>query len=568
MRRAPLLALVFAACLGASGADPVAGARGTTTAFAPALAAASSFGQGWDEATFHQALDLPVRDFRDTLRWTAVEREPETYRFDRGVTAYPLRIASAGGRMSLTINWGNPLHDGGDTPYTPEGRAALGSFVAAALDANPAIRAVEVGNEFNGDNFVSGPVLEDGREARAAHHLGLLRAVHDAVKRHDPEIAVIGGAAHSIPLGYIWPLLEMGAAEHMDALALHPYSTPPEQLARQIAVLRRAPGASELPIQVTEFGWKDPGTAPGYLMRMMCAMALSGVERAAWYPLSTQGDERVPLIDPATGGATSAGRAFAFARERLARRPAEDASPDPFTYACKSGVRRMLIWGEPRDVTVDAGVRAFSPEGELLDPAALRLSPERPILLEADKPLALGGIVRLGPTSLVADSYHQFAYPEEGDGYPAADPFHRFARRGDREIPLGTMPGQEAAGTPWTPYLGNRFLRPARLTASSLVPGGGRNDPVEIVHRWTADRSRAIAVSARWAPGSRSRDGIEVAVLHDGVTLYEAEGPGPHVVALPRVEVARGDRLEFVVGPGDDAKGDVTDYRITLRDAG
>ena len=564
MPRAPRLASLSCA-LGLSAAvaqDAEPPARG------PDLAAASNFGHGWSEATFDAAVELPVLDFRDTIDWPAVEERPGDHAFDEPTTSYPAWIEAVGGRMSLTVNWGNPLYDDGDTPHTPGAREAFAAFVAAALDAHPAIEAVEVGNEFNGDNFVRGAILEAPRAERAAHHFRLLRDVHEAVKARHPDVAVLGGAAHSIPGGYLWPLLELGAADYMDALVLHPYTTPPEQLARQIGVLRREPSARALALQVTEFGEQDPEAAPGYLLRMYCAMALSGVERAAWYPLNDRGDGHVPLIDPATGAPTGAGLAFALAEQRLAGRPVEDASPDPFTYACRFGEGALLVWGEPRGLAVPAGVEALDATGRPLDAAAPSLSMEAPILLLSEGRLEWGAEVALEPQPIVADSFHQFAYPEPGETFAASDPFQRFARRGEEEIALGTMPGQEAPGTLWTPYLGTRHLRPARLSADALVPGGGGDrPPVEIVHRYVADRDRALAVDAHWTLGERSRDGVEVAVRLEGETLDAATVAEEHRTSLPRVEMREGDALEFVVGPGGDAKGDVTGYRIVLREA-
>ncbi|MDS9468920.1 hypothetical protein RGQ15_15240 [Paracoccus sp. MBLB3053] len=515
-----------------------------------------------------RAIDLGVTDFRDIIYWSKVESESESYSFDKLTTIYPEEIAASGGRMSLTLNWGNELHDAGETPFTPEGRAAFARFAEAALDAHPAISAVEVGNEFNGQNFVTGPVKDVSREERASQHFELLKAVYLRVKASHPKVAVLGGAAHSIPGGYIWPLLDLGGADYMDALVLHPYTTPPEQLARQIAVLRRHPQASDLPLQVTEFGEKGRAEAPSFLMRMYCAMALSGVERAAWYPLHDRGDGLEPLIDTHSGRPTDTGRVFARVQKMMAGRPVRDVSPDPFTIACLFGEDTLVIWGARRAVWIADGIEATNALGVTLDKVLLELSESDPIILTADERIVLGEDVKLEPTGILADSYHQFSYPTEDETFASADPFQRFARHKDRRVPLRTMPGQEAQGTPWTPYLGNRHYRPARLLADSLVPGGSDTNPVEIVHRYVADTKRVVALEASWNPSERSQDGVEITVLLNGKVLeHKSSVRDRYSVALPEIPMWRGARLDIVVGPGGNSSGDVTEYRIVLREA-
>ncbi len=534
----------------------------------PGLAAASNFGHGWVPMLFNQAVQLGVTDFRDIIYWQSVEREPGVFAFDKPETTYAKEIGAVGGHMSLTVNWGNEFYDDGHTPYTQEGRAALGKFVSEALDKFPEINAVEIGNEFNGQNFVSGPILDIKREDRAAIYFEILRSVYLEVKAHHPEVEVLGGAVHSIPAGYLWALLDLGGADYMDALVLHPYTTQPEQLMRQIAVLRRHPKARALPIQVTEFGHQSRTVAPGFLVRTYCALALSGVERVVWYPLSDRGDELQPLIDPLNGRPTAVGRAFAFVQNNLAGLPVKDVSPDPYTYACLFGESHLVIWGEPRAVGIADDVDAANATGVKLDPVLLRLSMTEPLLISSENPIVIGENVQLEASDIIADSYHQFAFPEDGDEKVPADPFLRFAQRGERSIPLVTMPGQESSGTIWTPYLGNRYIRPSRLTAESTVITGAGEDAVEIVHRYTADHQEAVAVEASWEPSGQGGGGIDITIQAGGHTLLEKTGVKTlEKVSLPNIELSSGENLDFIVGPGPESDRSLVAYRIVLRKA-
>lgn len=527
--------------------------------FAPlTLSAAANFSQGLSPQVIAEALALGVDDFRDSLSWARIERAPGRYVFKTPRITYPDAIARAGGSMSLTVNWGNPHYDNGATPRSAEATAAQAAYVAALLKRFEAIHTVEVGNEFNGQNFVTGPVKRSGPVERAADHFAQLKPIHASVKAVDPAIKVLGGATHSMPMGYLWALLDLGAADYMDALAVHPYTTRPETFAKQVAVLRRHPAAKDLPLEVTEFGDENPRSAPAHLIKWVAVMAVSGVERAVWYPLNSRGDGFVPLI--AHGGPTATGRAYAFANTHLAGRPARDVSPDAYTFAIMFGEDTLVLWGAPRAVTLAPTVRAFDVTGATLEGDGLTISPHAPIILRAQEAIGLGETVRLGDHGLLADSFYDFSYPDGEEGAPG--PLERFARRDGQKIALLTMAGQERRGTVWVPYLGREELYPLRLTPRQLLPRGGRT-PTEIVHRYTAPADGAVDVTASVAPPAQSQDGIAITVALNGNTLA-ATTTTKRYDFVERLELAAGDELDIAVGPNGTHRGDATRYRIRI----
>lgn len=529
----------------------------------PELGAASNFGQHWAPGLFAGARALGVRNFRDAVYWDEVEG-PQGFRFTTGETTFPDLLAANGMTMSLTVNNGHPAWDGGVTPYTPAGIAAFAHAAAETVKRFPAITAVEVGNEWNSANFVTGPVKAAPLPERALDTLAILRAVQAAVTAVNPQVRILGGGVHSIPVGYLAPMFDAGAAQAMDALALHTYTTPPEQLLRQVAVFHQLPGAATLPLDVTEFGEPDPNRAPGLLMRDYCQMALSGVERAVWYPLNPRGDGLAPLID-AAGKATAVGHAYRQIAATIEGAPVADAAPDPFTYACLFGGRTLVIWGAPRTVTLHrADLSATDPTGAPLR-GPLRLSETDPLVIRGDAPLALGRDLSLGPQTVIADSYDQFAYP----GVPGqpADPFARLARIGGRVVPLETHGGQDRQGAPWTPYLGVPGTTFARLTADILLPGAHAGGPVVILHRFTAPDAMTVTAEAQLSPGPRSADGIRYDLTLNGTPVDGAIITAAALRKTAPLHLAAGDVLEFAVGPNGTPTGDATAYRFTLRRA-
>ena len=563
MRRAPLrFTLALLAAIGPGAAAPTQPAP--TQPAAMRLGAASNFSQGSSEPAARAVFDLPVHRLRDSIRWAEVERTAGRYTFDKPITTWPDRFAGGDVAITLTLNGGNPLYDDGDTPHSPRALAAFGRFAAAVVRRFPRIDTLEIGNEVNSANFVSGPVKQAGLARRGAYHLALVRAAAAAVKGVRPNVRVLGGSTHSVPGGFLWPLLDLPGAQAIEGLALHPYTTPIDQLPAQFALLRRHAATAARPIHVTEFGSADPDRAADDLVRGYATLAALGTTEMDWYPLNERGDGLVPLVRR-DGTRTAAGKAFAFVQSRLGGLPARDVSPDRFTFVRAFGPNIRVVWGAPRPVAIDAGkVTAFGATGDRLAPSALALREDRVLVLVGSTSLERSGPVRFGCNPLVADSFYQFGYPRPGTRRAVGDGFLRLVRVGGHELPFEVMPGQQRTGVPWTPYLGRADMPDLRLMADSLLPAV-KGPQGAVVHRFIADRDRRLRVLADFAPSARSRDGIAVTMAQGGRDLLARRGTGP-IAFDTRIAIRKGERLDFAVEPGGDARGDTTRYRIRLFD--
>ena len=525
----------------------------------PDLAAASNFGQGFQRDYLSASREIPVRDFRDGVYWSSVDLNG-VFAYTTPKTRYPMLLGGAG--MSLTVNNGHPDFSDGNTPTDAGAVARFGLHAARTVDRYPNIHSVEVGNEFNSANFISGPLKTAGLDARAVAYVALLKSVYRQVKAVNPETLILGGGVHSIPTGYLDKLLALGAARYMDRLVLHPYDTPVEIFGKQVEVLRRRPEWAEMPLEVTEFGSQDPKAAPGFFLRSYCEMALAGVHRAAWYALNPRGDDFAPLID-LPRGITDIGRVFAYADRYFAGRSVRAFRPDPFTYGCQFGERSAVLWGVPREFAVRGN--GLSVLNTRLDPVQgpVFLSETEPLILIGENPLELDRDVFLGDQALLADSYYQFSYP---GGVAPASGFIASGRFGDQDIPFQTMPGQGRGGVPWTPYLGTDRDAGLRLLSETLLPSGSGAATVEIVHTYTAPRAQVVDLDLMLAPIPRSEDGIEVAVTVSGKTVIREKISGERRMVRTGVALIEGDRVEIAVGPNGTARGDVTGYRYRIWD--
>ncbi len=524
---------------------------------APALQAASNFGQTWNPVVFEAARAEGMTALRDEIHWDFAERDG-AYVFDHEILTYPERMAAAGMTLTLIAIGEHPDHDNAATPYTGPALAAFAAFFAEVVRRFPAVTAVEVGNEMNSESFTAGPAREADIDGRAGYYAALLKATSAAVRDARPEVRIIGGAAHSIPLAWFDALSQDGAGADMASVALHPYTTPPEQFRRQVALLRAVPGFETLPIEVTEIGTVDPADAPALLMKTYCQTALAGTTNVTWYPLSPRGDGFVPLLED-DGSVTGVGRTWQMIQRELEGLPVVDAAPDRFTYACLFGARALVIWGAPRDLMLDdpaLTVRDLAGQ----EVARPRLSREAPLVVVSDAAAPrIGDTVRLGPQQVVADSFDLFAYPGGEDG------FRRFARVDGEVVPFVLGPGQQTGGVPWTPYLTTERDGSLRMDATFLMPSMWDGVPAEIVHAFTAPGTMTLAVEAEVVPTAESSDGVAVSLRLNDRPLAGTIVRGQAGVTLPNVDLAPGDVLEIVVGPGDAPNGDTSDYRFTLR---
>ncbi|MEO8243087.1 MAG: hypothetical protein ABI832_12315 [bacterium] len=528
----------------------------------PQLGASTDFGQTSRPQILAGSAALPLAVMRDEIFWQNVETDRGRFGFDTPLTTYPDLLPPLGAKLLFLVNNPHPNHDGGTTPHTSAGAQAFARYTIETLRRFPGIDTVEVGNEMNSQTFAWGPGWDGAMQTRAASYVRLLAATSQAVRAERPGATILGGAAHSIPVAWFHEIFALGAAAYMDALVIHPYTVRPEQLARQIAVLRReVPQTANLPIAVTEFGQTDAATAPAYLMKSYCQQAISGVTQADWYPLNPRGDGLAALLTP-EGGLTPVGETFRYIRANFEGRPVEDIAPDPFSYGCRFGANRMVLWGEPRDVTLAAGVQVFDLSGQALPTdAAFRLSPDVPLVLAARTgPLRLGHEVRLGPSGMIADSWHQFAYPEaEG----ATDPFERLIRQGGQETPLGMRPGQERDGVPWTPYLGTDIDGIARASAEWVLPSSPLNGPIDIVYRYRVPRPVEAIVEVRLAPWD---GGVLLSINLNGRTLQSANVTANNTITLDPLSLATGDVIEVVAGPNGSGGG--SGLRAIVKESG
>ena len=590
--------LMLGACGGGGGAEsaapattPVAVATPTPTATvavmptavtanAMAMGAATAFDQqGWDFSILDTARAMGVTTLRDGVQWKNIESSPGVYQFTSAGGTYLDTLIQKGFSVTLLLSDSNPLYDGGNTVYTDTGRAAYAKFIVATLNRYPGIKAIEVSNEYNAWNFVTGPVRDEGYGPRQKYYYEMLRTVYQAVKDSHPGVKVLGGAALSIPIGYFKPLFDLGALNYMDGLVIHPYTTDPEQLAKQLAMLRTAMGTTPRPIHVTEFAQELDSAADtaSYLVKSIAVMASSGVAEADWYALRQQGSpndvwyKNVALAS-FTGQLLPPGQAYkVLSQQVLSKGAGARIAIDDFTYAYAFGQNAIVIWGEPRSLTVTASAKFYNAQGvEIAQPTAITAG--SPIIIVSDTPLVYGSNVMVGATQLVADSYDQFDFTNDLSGpqtFEGPWAYYAYGVRKQSFDVMYTQGGGEISSSDWTPYIGSNWLRPFNINANKLNPvdfgSSASPDIYKAVLRYTSPYSGSFAINGSWDVVSGSADGVDLTVQVNAQTVLSTTFNGHYDMSVKNVTLNKGDVVNVIIGTNKTVSGgDTTAYRVKI----
>lgn len=315
-----------------NGAAPSPGPGNDATAFAaaeysaPAPAFADRFGACDPHLMFHgdatretlmsgmESARLPW--VRMVFAWSDLEPSEGTFEFarsDRAVAGAREHGVKILGILGTTPRWANgqlyPFY-----PPPPERMAQWRNYVRTVCSRyRDEVYAWEIWNEENITAFWM-PAPDP------AAYVELVKDTTPQIRAADPEATVVMGGVAGLDYDYQHTCLDLGIADHVDAMAYHPYSWtlrhgvpgPLEQLTADIVAQERALIAAHtgrpLEIWLTELGWTtysgesgflpppvDPQTQADYLLRSFINYAATEVDRVMVHCLW---DERQDPADP------------------------------------------------------------------------------------------------------------------------------------------------------------------------------------------------------------------------------------------------------------------------------
>lgn len=535
VRRLAAAALAALCAAAAAAGDPLPFRLGVQT----------HFEQNWDLSLIRRARELGAVALRDEISWSKAERVPGEYDFtvaDR----YMLPILKQGMEPLIVINGRNPLYDGGLSPYTPEGHAALARFLSAVLDRYGADRvALEIGNEVNTEDFLEGPATED----LPGNIAGKAAAVRAELSRSHPGVQIMCTGVNTLALGFLRRFFELGGLDSCDAISVHPYRDNPDTLLegmqRLQAVMREAGG--EKPVHATEFGnwFDDPEDAPAYMLRMVALLGAAGAGDVYWYALA---DEpwwpNMGLLDDHRREKPAAA-AFRFLQEELlplGRPRALEHSTSVRLIEFGSGGRGFAAWGSGGRLEVAGQAQFFDPQGRPVEsPSSLT---DTPVVI-----LGEGISLRIAEGAAATDTRYGFGRL----------PWSYFARTPDgADLPL------RVTDSNWASFIGHRDLAPLRITDTSLVTARLPEGAYSPAERFTAPAAGRYRISGFWR-ALEGREPSQLRIEADGRLLMEAEA-GHSGLRLEGLEVRMeaGSALDFVVSPAGENGDGALRRRITL----
>lgn len=541
MRR--FFALLILLCTTCASPSSTAQQAPTDIPVDPRPGVTTHFSQGWPPRLMAEAAPLGAGMIRDSLHWAQVETVPGQYSFTPGNSGHIEAACAAGMKVLLGIEPRNKIYDGGVSVYTPPAQDAFARYLAAiAARYRGCVTAIEVANEINGANNVTGPAAT----TRVAWYLALLKAIHARVKPVNPELLIVGGSTNTIATGFQERLFAAGALDYIDAVAVHPYRNDPEGVDREItrlyaAMARHGPVK---PIWATEFSrdFARPADAAPFLLKMLMLLQSAGAQKQLWYAMIDQKWFPTMGLLTANGGDKPAGKAFSFATHRLAPLgPARRIDHgDPTLFHFRIGNRFDVVWGTPRSLAAVGAAGAFRADGNSI-----------PVPVEVrEDPVAIEGASRIdfGQPQVVADSVYGFAQP----------PLQWLGRRTDTgaEYPLVPIDWQ------WTTYLGSPSNRQMIVNQAGIGPAV----KTSAVVRYVATEASPLYASVCLAPQGPAGDGAVGELRHNGSVVWSdtvARSTGPRS-GTARIAVKPGDRIEFVLSPNQPPTGARMKYRFRV----
>lgn len=551
------------------------------------------FAQGWNTDLLPLISRAGLRHIRDEQYWANVETTRGQYTFDPGYTAYMAGAAQNGLDPLMELTFANALYDHDPaapltawSPVTDDGRTGYANYAGAILTRYGAqIDTCEVWNEYNG-SFCTGPATTN----RAVDYTKMLQVAYQKIKAQRPDVRVLGGATALAPQPWFEDLFAQGALASMDAIAIHPYVSVPEDVERpihdlQATMARYLPPAAAKPIWATETAVPDP-THPGRqdmaraLVRLLTLLRANGVERVYWYLARDYG----PFVTGLLGSDQSAlGRyapsaaypAYANLVQQLyhaqfVRREPTDPRTRLYLFSRTNGPLRVLWSTSPPSKLL---LRASQPV-TLVDIMgnATTIRPQGGVIpLTVDgTPVFLAGnidtIQEVGRDLLLADSVGGFGSTQ---GTAPGSWSYGYWR-------AGTSPYQPGSLQPMTWTRGDwdyRWQCPyafAEVDDTNQHPGADGTTPVWTVRRWQSGTAGTARITGQATRLSTAGDGTGIKIVVDGTERFSAlAGTTAETATVTfdlSVPLKAGSTVDFVTtpGPGADINSDAVDYRALI----
>ena len=502
--------------------------------------------QGWPNSSIDLARKLGASHLRDEIGWETAEKQPGVYNFDVA-DRYMLPIIRQGMTPLIVITDTNPLYDNGDTPHTDAGRQAMAAWISAIFGHYGVENLqIEIGNEVNADDFISGPFSDDP----PVYFAKLVHTIREQLEQDHPDALIICSGLNTIAIGFYRTFFQNGGLDACDAISVHPYRDNPDTLLTDLARLTSLMEefGTTRPIYVTEFGhwFDDPDDAPDYMIKMVSQMAAAGIIDAYWYALlDEQWWPNMGLLDENASNRKPAADAFELLQNTLLPfgRPIERSQTDTARiFEFGDGGNRFVVWGSGANIEVTGDAAFLDTRGRPIDPVT-RLT---------DAPVVITGqdlSIRLMAQGSFADTHYQFNLP----------PWSYFARRPEAGIvPLDFVDWR------WTSYRGASDLSPLSIGYKGITTARFDGEPYTAIERFTAGTPGPYTINGWWKADPETEPS-RLTIWHNDKILLEAEVTEDRF-SLPEItlDMQQGGTIDFELAPTGPKGDGFTTRRIQI----
>lgn len=241
-------------------------------------------------------LSQSFRFVRMDFVWSAIEYSKGRYDFsayDRLLHALdPYKV-----RPLFIFDYANDFYDGGLSPHTDEGRAAMARWAAASVTHFKGRGVLwEMFNEPNIGFWKPAPDVDD--------YILLAKAVATAVHNAAPNEPHFGAATSGVDLKFLEACFKAGLLKQWDAVSVHPYRQSDPETASddyrklRLLIARYKPKGKTIPIISGEWGYStawdnfNDERQAKYLPRQWMTNLMNDVPLSIWYDWHDDG------IDP------------------------------------------------------------------------------------------------------------------------------------------------------------------------------------------------------------------------------------------------------------------------------
>lgn len=533
--------------------------------------------QGGDQRVYSLFARAGVAHFRDEQYWEHIERQKGVYTYPAAFTDFMANAATAKMQPFITLDWSNPLYDYGagmfTAPHTDAGRSGYADYGVEIVRKYPALKHVEIWNEYNAGTFITGPATAN----KPYYYKRMLETAAVRIRAARPDVKIVAGGTVPVTHGFLRDVFAQGAMPHLDVVSVHPYRKTPEGVDAEIAELRelikRNNGGAEKPVWASEFSYEvnspaDQKEAATYLAQIVTLMLSQKVERMYYYLgvddaafphrglLAAADDPRGPLV-PHPAYVAYANLIRQLKGHSFHSRFAGTAS-STYAFRFQNGTTRMNVLWAARPVTVALKTTSSLVVTDLMGQSRA-VSPN-------------GGVVKLqlgrdaqyvrGPVTAVVEQGNTLL-ADSLSGYSAAQGANGWSY-GSADVGSGPYDPNRFAPMRWD-YAGDNAVCWLSNLWHFVAVEQMHPSSAWAVRRWTSNTAGTVTLKCKVSRAGGG-DGVGINVYVDGTHVYSRilRPDESDAFDISNCAVKVGSKVDFTVNQNGESSYDSTGFSVQI----